>query len=1489
MKNSKKRILSFLLAIICLFSLFPVGAFAADGETGLTARISSETAIIGSTVTVKVSIENNPGMSSFKGELSFDESLLTLESIEYNAEFGGQFMQPQTKKSPVRLTWLSPLEDSTYSGTFATLTFSVAEIEEDQAVVDLTMTFDPDDIYDMSETNIPLTVVNGSVTIFNGLPGDINMDQKVNNKDATRLFQYVAGWEVETDEAALDCNGDGKVNNKDATRLFQYVAGWDVQLYYGGKVTEKCNHTMEAHEVAAATCTEDGNTAYWYCTTCKKFFNDATGTGEITRESTILPATGQHDYVNGICKHCGAEQPITGYDYSISYNIAGNDSYLAGLTIENPNPTGYNSGTGVNWLEDLVVPGYTFEGWFDGQGSAASRVTSIPVGTARNITLYAKWTKEVYTITFDNSSMSKASTSRTYTVDQKVTLDKPTIDRYVFLGWTTDSDELVSEIKPGTTGNFTLHSNWTSKRNLAKPVSKLGDPLIIEDTNEGKILFAYEIGQIENVPLYTIKNLPSAGGVVSVYTETTTKFISKTDASTIAKAVDHVTTDSTAWTLSEDWNSTTHVEDSVLEEHGYNRTTGQEVGKTSSNTYTLTTNEYDNTVVKANDGTVATTTQYNTNEVDTRETWESKANLSVSDTESVKYTDSAKVSAEVGVGYGPVSAKVGASAETSTEISSSTTAGASAETTIAHENTSHSKTGTDTVTVEDKTKTTTSDKGWNKAETSSGTSTSSFTQYEEQTLSENIAKTYTYGQSYASGGANSKSADWSTSTGESNQYSSTVTYFNSEETTEGVSYTINGESDGSYRLVRAGIVHVFAVVIYDIANAEYSVATYDVLDDETYTYIDYSATSAAKFDDNENGVLPFEIPYFVNDYVNGRIVSSEGLQINNMTGKTGKYEGSNTSVIVPEYISVDNKDNTHSAVTVRGLSADTFKEKANIKSVLLSNYIREIPDYAFADCTSLQFVLGSEISSIGSYAFDGCSSLGTFKVASSVTSIGENAFRGVDSIEVTASSLDVVRGAIQSGAKHITINISAINEELENVTLEIPNTVETFELQGGKKTFNGLKIKSDAGTTILNGITIKESTSVPLTISSENVTLNQVTVEAPNYVLLLKSNAPTIKLYGTSVFNSDAENAMVCRNVTFTEIKSNVTAQLEVTGNVLCYGTPVNASLLRFIGHGEIISLTSDEFEKYIKGSVTIALNANGGFVETDSITAYLGSAIGTLPTPSRDYYTFDGWYTAASGGSLVTYSTVFSTPANTILYAHWTLKPTSGWVLASAVPAGAQLLSEKWTYDQRTNTESRETSLSGYTPYGSYWVQSGSGSANYASFPSGFDTESSIYTGMYHSQPYFASESETNRRDVSNSWAGYIYWHWYYAVSGATAYDTEHYGLSRAVGDTKGFVNGYNCKLFEAHQSSASYPSLGSTSYSGSSTLTEYDCWDALSSWGYNGQRRYFRFDYYTCSYTDYYKMFQYYKIESKESQTAVTASDLISNVQHWVQYREK
>lgn len=70
----------------------------------------------------------------------------------------------------------------------------------------------------------------------------------------------------------------------------------------------------------------------------------------------------------------------------------------------------------------------------------------------------------------------------------------------------------------------------------------------------------------------------------------------------------------------------------------------------------------------------------------------------------------------------------------------------------------------------------------------------------------------------------------------------------------------------------------------------------------------------------------------------------------------------------------------------------------------------------------------------------------------------------------------------------------------------------------------------------------------------------------------------------------------------------------------------------------------------------TVTWNANGGTVSPTSSTVNAGSSV-TAPTPTRTNYTFNGWYTAASGGSFVVGAGGSYTPSSSItLYAQWTI-----------------------------------------------------------------------------------------------------------------------------------------------------------------------------------------------------------------------------------------
>jgi len=101
------------------------------------------------------------------------------------------------------------------------------------------------------------------------------------------------------------------------------------------------------------------------------------------------------------------------------------------------------------------------------------------------------------------------------------------------------------------------------------------------------------------------------------------------------------------------------------------------------------------------------------------------------------------------------------------------------------------------------------------------------------------------------------------------------------------------------------------------------------------------------------------------------------------------------------------------------------------------------------------------------------------------------------------------------------------------------------------------------------------------------------------------------------------------------------------------------------------VGITSNQtlYAQWTAISCTVTFDANGGSCSTASKSVTYGSTYGTLPTPTNGYYTFEGWYTAASGGTRVTSSRSVTTSSDHTLYAHWTnvtalsVSPKSVWI----------------------------------------------------------------------------------------------------------------------------------------------------------------------------------------------------------------------------------
>ena len=260
-----KRPLSLFTAVAMMltttFSALPVMA-----EGVPTFAASSASANPGDTVEITISIENNPGITSAAMDVSFpDELTLTGVSLKrdvYTGQFNGPQSLPVTKK--VRLNWANGLADNSTNGLFATLNFSVSE-SAGEGTYPISITYDPDDVFNLEETNIDFQISNGSVTIGHKL---------------TKTNAKVATCTEPGNSAYWSCSNCGK--------FFSDEAGYN-EIAENSWVISAA-HTLVKTEAKAATCTEAGSSAYWTCTTCGKYFSDEAGKNEIAKDSWVISA-----------------------------------------------------------------------------------------------------------------------------------------------------------------------------------------------------------------------------------------------------------------------------------------------------------------------------------------------------------------------------------------------------------------------------------------------------------------------------------------------------------------------------------------------------------------------------------------------------------------------------------------------------------------------------------------------------------------------------------------------------------------------------------------------------------------------------------------------------------------------------------------------------------------------------------------------------------------------------------------------------------------------------------------------------------------------------------------------------------------------------------------------------------------------------------------------------------------------------------------------
>lgn len=140
--------------------------------------------------------------------------------------------------------------------------------------------------------------------------------------------------------------------------------------------------------------------------------------------------------------------------------------------------------------------------------------------------------------------------------------------------------------------------------------------------------------------------------------------------------------------------------------------------------------------------------------------------------------------------------------------------------------------------------------------------------------------------------------------------------------------------------------------------------------------------------------------------------------------------------------------------------------------------------------------------------------------------------------------------------------------------------------------------------------------------------------------VLLKDSMPELANINIK-YDFNGPNWTWCPEYAYDNCKGYASIKPSTYGTYSC-----NISTSGAAGNSSSVSLTI--------ASYSISFNGNGGSCSVSNKTIAYGGTYGNLPIPTRNGYTFAGWYTSATGGTQVMSSTKCTLSSNQTVYAHW-------------------------------------------------------------------------------------------------------------------------------------------------------------------------------------------------------------------------------------------
>lgn len=325
--------------------------------------------------------------------------------------------------------------------------------------------------------------------------------------------------------------------------------------------------------------------------------------------------------------------------------------------------------------------------------------------------------------------------------------------------------------------------------------------------------------------------------------------------------------------------------------------------------------------------------------------------------------------------------------------------------------------------------------------------------------------------------------------------------------------------------------------------------------------------------------------------------------------------------------------------TLEDIGNYSIYELDSLTSIAIPDSVQSIGVECFYDCDKLETVTfgeNSQLRTISEKAFKYCDALESIAIPDSVESIGTRAFWGCT---------DLKNVDLPNNTAFTTLAVGLFSECTSLQTIDIPSNVTHYSQQCFEK--SGLtKIVIPDGVTYENQA-FASCQNLKTVILGEKATFGGASSGASNQAAFYNCTNVEVYVYKKATLNTGAESyggyygILAAGTAMHTVVLANKDFNLDassVTGKI--FSKLIETSVVYLVGNCEISN------QKYDSSKTALAYTNGGTFATDTQFTS------GTLEIPTKEGYTFGGWYSDSNfSGAAVT-----SVTAGQTYYAKWML-----------------------------------------------------------------------------------------------------------------------------------------------------------------------------------------------------------------------------------------